>query len=376
MRLLDRYILRELLLPLACCLGGFLIIFITFDLFNQLADFHKNSLTSRDILEYYLHKAPEFLVASYVMPMSLLLSLLYALTTHSRHNEITAMRAAAISLWRISLPYFAVGLLFSLGVFYVNEQVVPEGVETAERILYKYARDNWRAEAKIWRPNVFLKNDAADRTWRIGRFHMRGGVMLQPHFAWQLADGTRLQVMAEKAWWQDRQWLFTNAEQFVFSAEPGALPIVTKTNQLVVPQLTETPRSIRSEIKIAGVGSSLGSLRRNQFSSAEIVDYLKLHPKLERKKSHALRTVLHSRMAAPWICLVVVLIAVPFGALPGRRNVFVGVASSVFICFAFLIMKDLTLALGAGGFVTPWVAAWLPNALFAGLGGMLMWRIR
>ena len=67
MRLLDRYILRELLLPLAYCLSGFLIIFITFDLFEKLSSFHKYSLTSRDIFEYYVNKTPEFLVASYVV---------------------------------------------------------------------------------------------------------------------------------------------------------------------------------------------------------------------------------------------------------------------------------------------------------------------
>jgi lipopolysaccharide export LptBFGC system permease protein LptF len=165
-------------------------------------------------------------------------------------------------------------------------------------------------------------------------------------------------------------------EQLVFGPEPGALPMVMKTNQLVVPQLTETPRIIRSEIKISGVGGSLSSLRRTQLSSSEILDYLKLHPKLERKRSYALLTILHSRLAAPWICLVVVLIAVPFGAIPGRRNVFVGVASSVFICFVFLILKDLSLALGSGGFMPPWIAAWLPNAFFAATGLVLMWRVR
>jgi lipopolysaccharide export system permease protein len=124
------------------------------------------------------------------------------------------------------------------------------------------------------------------------------------------------------------------------------------------------------------VGENLKSLRRTHLSSAEILDYLDLHPRMERKHSASLRTLFQSRMAAPWICLVVVFIAVPFGAVPGRRNVFVGVASSVFICFFFLIIKDLTLALGSGGFVPPWLAAWAPNILFALGGAALMWRVR
>ena len=380
MRLLDRYVLRELLVPLAYCLSFFLIAFIAFDLFAQLADFQKAKLSAAEIGEYYLDRIPEFLVTSYLMPMSLLLALLYALTTHARHNELTAMRAAAIPLWRITMPYFAVGLALSLAVFYVNEQLLPNGVEAAEAVLRRHVGDQSKNADKVWRRNFFFVNPLANRTWRIGAYHLQARVMLQPEFDWRRPDGTRLQVRAERARWVNRQWLFTNAEQMEFSTETGAVPVILQTNLLVVPALTETPRIIKSEIKISpvteGVGDSFRTLRHVQLSSGEILDYLQLHPKLNRTHSNSLRTLLHSRLATPWICLVVVFIAVPFGALPGRRNVFVGVASSIFICFLFLMLKDLTLALGSRGYLVPWLAAWLPNLFFTVTGLVLMWRVR
>ena len=58
---------------------------------------------------------------------------------------------------------------------------------------------------------------------------------------------------------------------------------------------------------------------------------------------------------------MVVLIALPFGAASGRHNVFVGVASGIFICFGYFIFLQLGLALGAGGQLPPWLAAWLPK---------------
>ena len=61
-----------------------------------------------DVLEYCAAMTPGFLVI--VLPIALLLALLYTLTDHARSNEITAMRAAGISLWRICAPYFVVGL--------------------------------------------------------------------------------------------------------------------------------------------------------------------------------------------------------------------------------------------------------------------------
>jgi len=376
MRLLDRYLLRELLMPLVYCLSFFLIAFIAFDLSEKLGDLQRAKLSASDIAEYYLYRIPEFLVASYVMPMSLLLALLYALTTHARHNELTAMRAAAIPLWRIAAPYFAVGLVVSLTVFFVNEKLLPDGVEQAERVMQRHGVDQSKSGDKIWRRNFFFVNPVANRTWRIGAFHLQAYVMLQPEFDWRRTNGTRLQLTAERARWINRQWVFTNAELMEFSAEVGAVPHIFKTNLLTIPELTETPRIIKSEIKISAINDSFRSLRRVQLSSGEILDYLKLHPRLERGQSKKILSLLHKGLAAPWVCLVVVFIAVPFGAIPGRRNAFVGVASSVFICFLFLILKDLALALGSGGYMAPWLAAWLPNLLFTATGVILMWRVR
>jgi lipopolysaccharide export system permease protein len=376
MRLLDRYLLRELLLPLAYCLVGFLTSFIVFDLFGAVDDFQKKKLTATDIAELYFYRTPEFLVTGYVVPMSLLLAMLYALTNHARHNELTAMRAAAIPLWRIVVPYFAVGVCFSTLVFYVNEQLLPAGAEASERVLTRHAPDQPKAGEKAWKRNVFFFNQLENRQWRIGAYHLQQNVMWKPEFDWNRSDGSRVKLIAERARWIDRQWVFTNVEQLEFSATADALPHISRTNELTFAGLTETPRIIKSEIKISPLGDNLKSLRKTQLSSLEILDYLKLNPKLERKKYYSLRTMLHSRLATPWICLVVVFIAVPFGALPGRRNVFVGVASSLFICFAFFIMKEFTIALGSGGYVPPWVAAWVPNILFSVTGIALMWRVR
>src|SRR5882724_5938239 len=107
MRLLDRYLLRELLVPLFYCLSGFLVFWLSFDLFTSLSDFQSRQLSARDIVDFYLIKLPELLGT--VMPVALLLALLYTLTNHARYHELTAIRSAGVSLWRTSIPYFATG---------------------------------------------------------------------------------------------------------------------------------------------------------------------------------------------------------------------------------------------------------------------------
>ena len=105
------------------------------------------------------------------------------------------------------------------------------------------------------------------------------------------------------------------------------------------------------------------------MSVAEILNYLRLHPNPSASSRSWLYTKLHGRLAAPWTCVVVVLIAIPFGAISGRRNVFMGVAGSIVICFAYFVVQQL--GPGAGqrrlfgtlaGWLRPWTSVWLGGA--------------
>ena len=69
------------------------------------------------------------LLQDIILPAALLLALLYALTNHARHQELTAMRAAGQSLWRLCFPYLAVGVFFSVLLFLLNEQWLPDNSE-------------------------------------------------------------------------------------------------------------------------------------------------------------------------------------------------------------------------------------------------------
>ena len=108
MRLHDRYLFRELLTPLAFCLGGFLVFWISFFFFKEMETIQEKNCSLLDTAEYAPPACRNFLCM--VLPILLLLALLYALTHHARHNEITALRAAGVGLWRLCAPYFVVGL--------------------------------------------------------------------------------------------------------------------------------------------------------------------------------------------------------------------------------------------------------------------------
>jgi lipopolysaccharide export LptBFGC system permease protein LptF len=72
----------------------------------------------------------------------------------------------------------------------------------------------------------------------------------------------------------------------------------------------------------------------------------------------------------------VVLIALPFGAASGRRNVFAGVAGSIVICFAYFAVMEISQAAGTAGYLPAWIAGWFPNISFALIAIWLINRVR
>jgi lipopolysaccharide export system permease protein len=70
------------------------------------------------------------------------------------------------------------------------------------------------------------------------------------------------------------------------------------------------------------------------------------------------------------------LIAIPFGAASGRRNTFAGVAASIVIFFVYFVLLKLGLALGTGGFLPAWLAAWFPNIAFSVAAVWMILRVR
>jgi len=375
MRLLDRYLFRELLTPLAFCLGGLLILGNCFSLFGELDDFQREKLRLLDVIEYTVAITPEFLVM--VLPITLLLAMLYALTNHTRCNEITAMRAAGISLWRICAPYFVAGGALSVALFGLNEIVVPRSMEWAEHIKTRYVPNPDDASTRTIFPNFGFINARGHRNWSMKEYHLKTHEMVQPIVSWPLLDGSTQVLQADRASRTNGVWTFFNAAEFSKAGARAPLVPLFETNvtALVMPDFDETPRQIQSEIKIISY-QSIRNARRSDIPLADILAYLQLHSDNPRKDLNWLFTKFQGRLALPWTCLVVVLVAIPFGVASGRRNLFVGVAGSIFICFAYFVIQQVSMAMGSQGVMPAWVAAWLPNMVFGLLGLALMVRVR
>ena len=198
-------------------------------------------------LGYSVAKTPEFLVT--ILPVALLLALLYTLTNHARHNEITAMRAAGISLWRICAPYLAVGLAASAVLFALNESLVPHSMAWADRILHRYVPNRDDIECKNGNPAISTR--AATARGNSRNFMPTTAEMISPKVSWTLPDGKWQQVQAERAVFTNGVWTFFNATSSSQLTVNGPLVPMLATNVLAMPEFTETPKDMERDIRFS-----------------------------------------------------------------------------------------------------------------------------
>tara|TARA_Y100001934_G_C12331989_1_gene765599 strand:+ start:958 stop:2106 length:1149 start_codon:yes stop_codon:yes gene_type:complete len=382
--MLDRYLLRELLVPLFYCLVGFQVFWLAFDLYSHLDEYRDAGLTASQIAQLCVMKMPELL--STVLPVALLLALLYALSNHARHNELVAMRAAGVSLLRLSTPYLAVGLAFGAVQFSVAEFLGPRAGARATALtsgnVGSRSDDGWRGPLTVEHEVGALRQSIEN-----ARFNMETGEMREFIVEIETADGGRQKISENsgnsRAEWVEDGWVFYDILRDVHN-RGGDFPQQSRIeDSILVPELEITPEDLRRVAKAQGLRQQFADQKDKVgkhliFTVAELRGFRDAQSGIGPNDPlyAQVQTQLHGRLAQPWMCVVVVLIALPFGAFLGRRSAFVGVAASVVLCLAYFILFRIGLALGTGGKLVPIAAAWLPNAVFAVTGIGLSWRLR
>ncbi len=377
MRLIDRYLLREFLFWLAVFFGAFLLVWIAFDLSFDIHKFQVAHSRAKDIVEYYFYEIPEFVPIA--LPVSILLAMLYALTNHTRHNEVTAIRAAGISLVRMCMPYFVAGLFFSVLLFAFNEYFAPQAGDKADEILLpRVDPKSAQSERHLVKPLNFINYGIGGkgRAWSAAAYNTETFEMTKPLVAWAPTNGQIMLLSANTAVWTNETWIFSGDVVKNLGTVNVGTERILATNYLAVPDFRETPAEIQSDIKVNAFRGHITKTHRADIPLEDIVNYLRFHPQPDRKMRNWLFTKLHGRFAGPFACLVCVIVAIPFSARSGRRNIFVGVAASIFIFFTYYILQQVGLAFGEAGWMPSWLGAWFPN-LFFGIGGIyLMSRVR
>ncbi len=364
MRILDRYVLQNFLIPFFYCLVGFIGIWLVFDLSDSAGDFLEAKVSIGKILVFYGTQLPQIIVLS--MPVGLLLALLYCLSRMSRSNEVISMLTAGRSVIRILLPLMFAGLAAALLSLALNYELAPHA-EGAKKALM----DEIKGGRKKTGNEQLFRNRANNRMWYVKRMpsavqgsqpiELRGVFVMQQDKDANIVE----KFYAERALYSplEKSWTLEHGKSVKFDLEGNieSEDLWLKGNKRIA-DWSETPWRIASS-----------NLEPQFLSEPELSDYLAFNSDFPRAQLAPYRTHWHYRWALPWSCFIVVFIAAPLGIVYSRRGVLAGVASSILIFFAMIFLNNLFLALGKGARLPAFAAAWGPDLLFGAVGAFLLY---
>lgn len=380
MKIMDRYLLRSYLVPLAYCLLAFCMIYVVVDLFYNFNEFLEANLPISRVILYYAAFLPSangpcsFLLL--IIPISLLVGALSALSRLTHHNELTALRASGIGLVRLMCPFLAVGLCCVLVTGLIQEFVTPVTSYWSAQFL-KRLKDGAPTQGGNAIPILTYRNRMAFRDWIIMDYDVRNPNLLRNvTVVQQRPDGSiEEDIHAKEAEWLDGRWWFFSVRSRAYNANgsprkrhdaQGNLlhcegPLVDRREMR---DFKETPDDFLSEVKDP-----------QYLSSFELNKFLRTHGKLSKQKVAALRVDMHVRLAMPWTCLLVTLVGFPAGAQTGKHGVLTGVLLALGLFFLYYALVYLGVGLGKAQVLTPWLAAWAPNVIFLFVGLTMGYRM-
>jgi lipopolysaccharide export system permease protein len=138
--------------------------------------------------------------------------------------------------------------------------------------------------------------------------------------------------------------------------------VIPYTESLLITDWSETPFRLSS-----------ANVRAEHLSVPELQDYLQFNSDFPTTLLAPFATHLAYRIALPWSCAVVALIAGSLGVGYSRRGILSSVAAAILLVFAMNFVMHLFLALGEGARIPTWAAAWTPNIIFGLIGLVLLY---
>lgn len=356
MRLLDRYVLRNFLQAYIYCIAGFISIWLIFDVSDNISTFIDQNIGVVRVVQYYLTQVPQVFVI--LLPVSLLLALLFCLGRMSRANEIVSMLTAGVSVPRVLLPLLIMGLLTVWASTALNYRLAPHADLARKNFINS---DRTRKESQI--EGQIFRNRTDNRTWFIQSFRAGQNVLRNVQVLQQdTHDNIVTNYIANRAVFhpETTSWELENAKVVNYDAQGNIVHEEIKPT-LTISHWSETPYRLSS-----------ANVRAEYLSVHELRDYLHFNSDFPKTLLAPFYTHLQYRLALPWTCLVVVLIAAPLGIGFSRRGILSSVAASIILVFSMNFLTHLFLALGEGDRIPSWTAAWTPNLIFAAIGLYLL----
>lgn len=370
MKILDRYIIRELVGPFLFGFALFVTVLVSGEYLFKLTAFIARGAPFLQVAELFGLRI--VIVSVITLPMAMLLATLLALGRLSSESELVAIQAGGVPVLRVSYGAIAFGVAISLAGFAINEYLVPPaGRRSAmiEEMIVTQLRNELIGGIGGGKAYVIQDFDGRQlaRVVIAREFDARAGTMKTVNYLQYSEGQLKAVVEAEEAQWiHSNQWLFKNARIHAIGPVGGDKHVrVEGIPEATVLILNKTPGEIAKGLK-----------KPEEMSYGELQTYIKEQREvgIGPKNLRELEIGLHNKIAMPFASLVFALLGTPLGIRRHRSGAAVGVGVSILVIFAYYVLWHSMAVLGENGQIPTLFASWCANLVGGVTGLFLLFR--
>jgi len=389
MRLLQRYVLFELLRVFALALSGLTVLLVVVGVVGEAA---KSGLGPVQIMQILPYIVPSLL--PFTIPATLLLTACVVYGRMSGDQEVTATKAAGINVSAILYPSFILGAFLSLATFVLTDQFIPWARGNIENIITLAMED-------IFLDLLRANNQVTDTQKGVAVMVTRveGKTLISPTFRYTPAGGNAVTIRAQEATvnfdLEEQEIILNLSGAYVETANQGTAWFEHDTRSFPLPMKIELPRprnltihSIRKELgevqtaykdfderRAAFVAMTLTQGKFSRYITPEFIGY-KQKIDFLRDRYNRLHTEVHSRLALACSCFFFVLVGSPFSILQGKRQFL----TNFFLCFVPILLLYyplilLSMNLSKYGIVDAAWAMWSGNFILGCAGWSVLRKV-
>jgi len=362
-RILDRYLVREIVAPFFLGLAVLTFILEIPPILNQAEQFISRGVEWSIVIRVLGLLLPQALCLT--IPMAVLLGILVGFGRLSADREFVAMQACGVSLTRLARPVLLVAGLGTIATAYETIVALPDANQSFREIVYVVMAT--RVESNV-RPRVFFQ-DFPDKVIYVKELPPEGG--------WRdvfVADTAHVN------------------ETTVYFAKQGRIRLDQKKKLVQLELLHGTSHTTHTDkpddYEEASFESSIITLDPNQVfklppsKGAREMNYAELREEIaeaskRKDPAYEARFMIQQKMSLPMACPILALIGLALGATNRKDGKLGSFVIGIAVIFIYYVLLWGARAAANGGRFSPEWAPWIPNIVM-GIGGLVMfaWRAR